>query len=113
MLAVLFMDILFQANTCHEVFKLHLGTTSSQTTQDFHHDKASDTKFETSFIGHSFVFCSARDPSILIDCIDVQSTPIINFSDLIQQTSAVQLPVDIALPVVTSIHNINTMAMRI
>jgi len=99
-----------QANTCHEVFKLHLGTTSPQIAQDFHHDWASDTKFETSFVGHSFVFRSTSDPSILVDRVDVRATQIIDCPDLKQQTSAVRLPADVALPAVASIHNNNTMA---
>jgi hypothetical protein len=59
-----------EGESCREEFKLHLGVQSI--TSDFIHDWVSQTKYEGSFIGHTFHFRLASNPSILVDTITLQ-----------------------------------------
>jgi hypothetical protein len=54
-------------NSCSESFKFHLGVES--VVPDFHWDWQSQTKFEGSFIGHTFHFRLASNPTILVDTV--------------------------------------------
>ena len=76
-----------EPETCEEEFKFHLGGTSSKTAwqgQDFMHDWDSPTKFESSFIGQTFVFRHAVTgrpvsritlaPTSIVDCPDNTAT---------------------------------------
>lgn len=62
--------------SCGEMFKFHLGTKPAP--QDFVLDWDSATKFEGSYVGHTFVARLASDPSIVIDSYTVQPTRIID-----------------------------------
>lgn len=59
-----------EGDKCTEKFKLHLGVES--TTTDFLHDWSSATKFEGTFVGHTFHFRLASNPTILVDTVTVQ-----------------------------------------
>ena len=62
--------------TCAEQYKFHLGTLP--TTQDFMWDWNSSTKYEGSFIGHTFIARLANDPThTVIDTYTVTPTKII------------------------------------
>ena len=62
--------------TCAEHYKFHLGTLPS--TQDFMWDWNSSTKYEGSFIGHTFLARLANDPThTVIDTYTVAPTKII------------------------------------
>ncbi|OEU22086.1 hypothetical protein FRACYDRAFT_267155, partial [Fragilariopsis cylindrus CCMP1102] len=50
--------------SCDETYKFHMGTQGSS--QDFMWDWNSATKYEGSFIGHTFVARLASDPSVII-----------------------------------------------
>jgi hypothetical protein len=60
--------------SCSEHFKFHLGV--ERATGDFMWDWHSPTKYEGSFIGHSFHFRLASNPSVLVDTITLQPTVI-------------------------------------
>jgi hypothetical protein len=53
--------------SCTEEFKLHLGVES--VTRDFVHDWTSNTKFEGTFIGHTFHFRLASNPTVLVETV--------------------------------------------
>jgi hypothetical protein len=78
-------DIPEQGFSCGEKFKFHLGTKPAP--QDFFTDWNSMTKFEGSFIGHTFVARLASDPSVIIDTYTLQPTRIIDCPNLKQQVS--------------------------
>jgi hypothetical protein len=78
-------DIPEQGFSCGEKFKFHLGTKPAP--QDFFRDWNSMTKFEGSFIGHTFVARLASDPSVIIDTYTLQPTRIIDCPNLKQQVS--------------------------
>jgi hypothetical protein len=52
---------------CTEEFKLHLGVDS--VTHDFVNDWTSNTKFEGTFIGHTFHFRLAANPTVLVETV--------------------------------------------
>ena len=70
-----------QPGTCKESFRFHLGT-NDRPPYDFQYDWTSSTKFEASFVGHSFVFRSAFsaqevaritiEPVVVTDCPDLK-----------------------------------------
>lgn len=70
---------------CGEKFKMHLGTKPA--TQDFMHDWESTTKFEGTFIGHTFVARLASDPSVVVDHHTIQTTKIVDCPNLKQKVS--------------------------
>jgi len=72
--------------SCGEKFKFHLGTKPAP--QDFMLDWDSATKFEGSYIGHTFVARLASDPSIVIDSYTVEPTQIIDCPTLRKQQIA-------------------------
>lgn len=65
---------------CQEKFKFHLGMNTAA--QDFMWGWDSTTKFEGSFVGHSFAFRSAADPSILVETVTLQPTQVIDCPEL-------------------------------
>lgn len=54
-------------DSCREDFKFHLGVES--VVDDFMWDWKSQTKFEGTFVGHSFHFRLASNPSVLVDTV--------------------------------------------
>jgi hypothetical protein len=56
-----------EGESCAEAFKFHLGVESI--VPDFHWDWKSQTKYEGSFIGHTFHFRLASNPTILVDTV--------------------------------------------
>jgi hypothetical protein len=58
----------------HESFKFHLGM--NPMAQDFMWGWDSSTKFEGTFIGHTFAFRSAADPDVLIQTYTLRPTRI-------------------------------------
>ena len=71
---------------CGEKFRFHLGTKPA--TQDFMQDWESVTKFEGSFIGHTFVARLASDPNVVVDSYTVQTTKIIDCPTLNQKVAS-------------------------
>merc|ERR1711865_817821 len=70
--------------TCAEQYKFHLGTLPA--TQDFMWDWNSSTKYEGSFIGHTFIARLANDPThTVIDTYTVAPTRIIECPNKKQQ----------------------------
>ncbi|KAL3940675.1 MAG: hypothetical protein SGBAC_004840 [Bacillariaceae sp.] len=72
--------------SCGEKFKFHLGTKAAP--QDFMLDWDSATKFEGSYVGHTFVARLASDPSIVIDSYTVEPTKVIDCPNLQKQQVA-------------------------
>ena len=75
-------DVPEEGFTCGERFKFHLGTKPA--TQDFMHDWESSTKFEGTFIGHTFVARLASNPEIVIDSYTLEPTRIVDCPKLKQ-----------------------------
>jgi hypothetical protein len=71
-----------QGFNCGEHFKFHIGTKPA--TQDFMHDWESSTKFEGTFIGHTFVARLASNPEVVIDSYTLQPTRVIDCPNLKQ-----------------------------
>ena len=71
---------------CGEKFRFHLGTKTAP--QDFMQDWESSTKFEGSFIGHTFVARLASDPNVVVDSYTVDTTKIIDCPNLKQKVAA-------------------------
>lgn len=67
---------------CGEKFRFHLGTKPA--TQDFMQDWESATKFEGSFVGHTFVARLASDPNVVVDSHTIETTKIIDCPNLKQ-----------------------------
>lgn len=80
-------DVPQEGFSCGEKFKFHLGTKPAP--QDFMLDWDSATKFEGSYIGHTFVARLASDPSVVIDSYTVEPTRIIDCPNLKQQVVSV------------------------
>jgi len=70
------VDVPESGFVCGEEFRFHLGTKPA--TQDFMFDWESSTKFEGSFMGHTFVARLASDPSVVVDSYTVQPTRVID-----------------------------------
>jgi len=70
---------------CGEKFRFHLGTKPAP--QDFMQDWESSTKFEGSFIGHTFVARLASDPNIVVDSYTIETTKIIDCPSLKQKVA--------------------------
>ena len=75
-------DVPAEGFSCGEKFKFHLGTKPA--TQDFMHDWESSTKFEGSFIGHTFVARLASNPDVVIDSFTLQPTRVVDCPNLKQ-----------------------------
>jgi hypothetical protein len=71
---------------CGENFRFHLGTKPAP--QDFMNDWESSTKFEGSFIGHTFVMRLASDPNVVVDSYTIQTTKIIDCPNRKQKVAA-------------------------
>ncbi|KAL7556174.1 hypothetical protein ACA910_015294 [Epithemia clementina (nom. ined.)] len=69
---------------CQEQFKFHLGL--NPLPMDFMWQWDSQTKFEQSFVGHSFAFRSAANPSILVDTVTLQPTRVTDCPELKTKT---------------------------
>ena len=65
-----------EESSCQEQFKFHLGKNLQP--RDFMWQWDSRTKFEQSYVGHSFAFRLAANPSILVDTVTFQPTRIID-----------------------------------
>jgi len=65
-----------QGFSCAEKYHFHMGTQASS--QDFMWDWNSETKYEGSFIGHTFVARLASDPSVVIQKYTLETTKIID-----------------------------------
>jgi len=72
--------------SCGEKFKFHLGTKPAP--QDFMLNWDSATKFEGSYVGHTFVARLASDPTVVIDSYTVAPTKIIDCPHLKTQPVA-------------------------
>jgi len=72
---------------------MHLGTKPA--TQDFMFDWESSTKFEGSFIGHTFVARLASDPTRVVDSYTLEPTRIVDCPTL-KQAQQVQVPKNVA-----------------
>ena len=79
-----------QPDTCQESFKFHLGTNGYAS--DFHWDWESPTKFESTKIGHTFVFRSPVDNS-LVDMFTLLPTQIVDCPNM-KQTVALPVPMN-------------------
>jgi len=85
-------------DTCEEVFKFHLGTNGYS--NDFHWDWESPTKFESTKVGHTFVFRSPSQPDQLVDSITLLPTQIVDCPDLKQKVAmSIMHAAEIVIPV--------------
>jgi hypothetical protein len=71
-----------QGFNCDEQFKFHIGTKPA--TQDFMWDWESSTKFEGTYIGHTFVARLTSNPEVVIDSYTLQPTRVIDCPNLKQ-----------------------------
>lgn len=78
-------DVPTEGFSCAEQFKFHLGTKPA--TQDFFRDWKSYTKWEGSFIGHTYVARLASDPKIVIDSHTLQPTRIMDCPSMKQKVA--------------------------
>jgi len=62
--------------SCAEQYKFHMGLKTAP--QDFMWDWGSKTKYEGSFVGHTFVARRADDPSVVVDKYTLEPTRIID-----------------------------------
>jgi hypothetical protein len=85
-----------EGDKCTEKFKLHLGVES--VTNDFVHDWTSATKYEGTFVGHTFHFRLASNPTILVDTVTLQPIYVTD------------CPVSSAAAVVSEMNDVNMMA---
>lgn len=74
-----------QPDTCEETFKFHLGI--RDTVDDFAWDWTSRTKFESTFMGHTFVFRNAASGE-WVESITLQPTKVVDCPSMKQQISA-------------------------
>lgn len=88
-------------DSCKEEFKFHLG--KNPMPLDFMWGWDSPTKFEGSFVGHTFAFRSAANPEILVDTVTLQPTRVIDCPELknkaqVNQVTKVGDLVEVSLP---------------
>jgi hypothetical protein len=76
-----------QGFSCGEKFRFHLG--NKPASQDFMSDWESTTKFEGTYIGHTFVARLASDPTVVIDSYTLDPTRVVDCPNLNQQVAAV------------------------
>jgi hypothetical protein len=79
-------EIPAQGFSCGEQFRFHLGTKPAS--QDFMLDWESTTKFEGTYIGHTFVARLASDPTVVIDSYTLDPTRIVDCPNSNQQVAA-------------------------
>jgi len=70
---------------CSETFKFHMGVNPRP--NDFMWDWDSQTKYEGTYVGHKFVFRLAKDPSVLLDQVEVQPTIVSDCPNLKQKNA--------------------------
>ena len=75
-------DLPSEGFSCGEKFRLHLGT--NHASQDFFSDWQSATKFEGSFLGHTFVARLASNPDVVVDSYTLKPTRIVDCPNLKQ-----------------------------
>lgn len=63
-------------DTCQEEFRFHLGVHAE--TDDFANAWPSTTKYESSFMGHTYVFRLGSNPAVVVDKVTMQPTKIID-----------------------------------
>ena len=73
---------------CEEDFKFHLGL--EDTTKDYMNVWDDRTKFEATYMGHTFVARLASDPSVLVDSFTLQPTEIHDCPNLKQKPIVTQ-----------------------
>lgn len=56
-------------DACAERFKLHLGVQQGSNVPDYMNDWVSQTKYEGTFVGHTFHFRLASNPAVLVDTV--------------------------------------------
>ena len=76
--------------SCHERFEFHLGLNPHP--KDFMWNWTSTTKYESTYIGQSFVFRLAKDERVVVDSVTMQTTKVIDCPGLKNQINAVSLP---------------------
>jgi hypothetical protein len=76
-----------QGFSCGEKFRFHLG--NKPASQDFMRDWESTTKYEGTYIGHTFVARLASDPTVVIDSYTLDPTRVVDCPNLKQQVAAV------------------------
>jgi hypothetical protein len=81
-------DVPGEGFNCGEKFRFHLGTKPAP--QDFFEDWNSMTKFEGSYIGHTFIARLASDPNVVIDSYTLEPTRVVDCPRRKQQVQAVQ-----------------------
>jgi len=74
-------------SSCHEKFKFHLG--NDPLPPDFMWDWASQTKFESTMVGHNFLFRLAKDERIVVDSVTLAPTMVIDCPELTRQKNRV------------------------
>jgi hypothetical protein len=79
-------ELAHTAKSCHEVFQFHLGL--REKTPNFMMDWNSKTKFESTYIGHHYVFRYARDERIVVDSMSLQPTKVVDCPGLKNQIMA-------------------------
>ena len=75
-------DLPSEGFSCGEKFKFHLGT--NHASQNFISDWQSATKFEGSFLGHTFVARLASNPDVIVDSYTLKPTQIVDCPNLKQ-----------------------------
>jgi hypothetical protein len=81
-------DVPGQGFSCGEKFRFHLGIKPAP--QDFFDDWNSMTKFEGTYIGHTFTARLASDPNVVIDSYTLEPTKIVDCPSMKQQVQAVR-----------------------
>jgi len=80
--------------TCAEEYQFHMGVKAA--TQDFMLDWGSKTKYEGSFIGHTFIARRADNPNVVVDSYTLEPTRIIDCPNN-KKKQIVQLPAQLEL----------------
>ena len=97
-----------EGDQCTEKFKLHLGVESMTT--NFIKDWTSATKYEGSFIGHTFHFRLASNPTILVDTVTLQpiyvtDCPVSSAAAVVSETNGVNMMTQIGNVELTNTTN--------
>lgn len=62
---------------CQESFKFHLGT-QQHDMKHFMNDWTSSTKYEGTFVGHTYHFRLAHDPTVLVQTVTLAPTQVMD-----------------------------------
>jgi hypothetical protein len=81
--------------SCAESYKFHMGLKAAP--QDFMWDWSSQTKYEGSFLGHTFVARKADDPSVVVDRYTLEPTRIVDCPRRKAKPQKVALPAGAAV----------------